>query len=65
MIFLMVFIIQSTANGDTVAMHVKLDSTMLERKVSNAKFYDSENEGVKELEKQRKRIEDEDQHDNE
>lgn len=55
--FLMVFIIQNTQNRDTTAMHVKLDAIMLELKVSNAKLYDAENEGEKELERQRKRIE--------
>lgn len=59
--FLMVFIIQNTQNRDTAAMHVKLDAIMLELKVSNAKLYDAEHEGEKELEDQRKRIEQEGQ----
>lgn len=56
--FLMVFIIQNTQNRDTAALHVKLDALMLELKVSNAKLYDAENEGEKEIERQRRRIED-------
>lgn len=56
--FLMVFIIQNTQNRDTAALHVKLDALMLELKVSNEKLYDAENEGEKEIERQRKRIED-------
>ena len=55
--FLMMFIIQNTANRDTAAMPVKLVATMLELKVSNPKLYDAENEGGTELEDQRKRIE--------
>lgn len=55
--FLMMFIIQNTANRDTAAMPVKLVATMLELKVSNPKLYDAENEGETELEDQRKRIE--------
>ncbi|GAP54256.1 low affinity iron permease family protein [Arthrobacter sp. 92] len=57
--FLMVFIIQNTQNRDTAALHVKLDALMLELRVSNAKLYDAENEGEKEIERQRKRIESE------
>jgi low affinity Fe/Cu permease len=56
--FLMVFIIQNTQNRDTAALHVKLDALMLELKISNAKLYDAENEGEKEIERQRRRIED-------
>lgn len=55
--FLMVFIIQNTQNRDTAALHLKLDALMLELKVSNAKLYDAENEGEKEIERQRQRIE--------
>lgn len=55
--FLMVFIIQNTANHDTATTHVKLVAIMLELKVSNPKLYDAENEGETELEDQRKRIE--------
>jgi low affinity Fe/Cu permease len=55
--FLMVFIIQNTQNRDTEALHLKLDAIMLELKVSNAKLYDAEDQGEKELERQRKRIE--------
>ena len=54
--FLMVFIIQNTQNRDTAALHLKLDALMLELKVSNAKLYDAENEGEKEIERQRARI---------
>ncbi|WP_445153482.1 low affinity iron permease family protein [Arthrobacter sp. Hor0625] len=54
--FLMVFIIQNTQNRDTAALHLKLDALMLELKVSNAKLYDAENEGEKEIERQRERI---------
>jgi low affinity Fe/Cu permease len=56
--FLMVFIIQNTQDRDTAALHLKLDALMLERKVSNAKLYDPENEGEKEIERQGQRIED-------
>ena len=55
--FLMVFIIQNTQNRDTAALHVKLDALMLELKISNAKLYEAENEGEKEIERQRHRIE--------
>lgn len=55
--FLVVFIIQNTQNRDTAALHLKLDALMLELKVSNAKLYDAENEGEKEIERQRQRIE--------
>ena len=55
--FLMVFIIQNTQNRDTAALHLKLDALMLELKVSNAKLYDAEKEGEKEIERQRQRIE--------
>ena len=55
--FLMVFIIQNTQNRDTAALHLKLDALMLELKVSNAKLYEAENEGEKEIERQRERIE--------
>ncbi|HET8880177.1 MAG TPA: low affinity iron permease family protein [Arthrobacter sp.] len=54
--FLMVFIIQNTQNRDTAALHLKLDALMLELQVSNAKLYDAENEGEKEIERQRQRI---------
>lgn len=53
----MVFVIQDTQNRDIAAIHLKLDALMLELKVSNAKLYDAENEGEKEIEEQRKRIE--------
>ncbi|MDQ0755231.1 low affinity iron permease family protein [Arthrobacter sp. B3I4] len=55
--FLMVFIIQNTQNRDTAALQLKLDALMLELQVSNAKLYDAENEGEKEIERQRRRIE--------
>ena len=55
--FLMVFIIQHTQNRDTAALHVKLDALMLELKISNAKLYEAEEEGEKEIERQRRRIE--------
>lgn len=55
--FLMVFIIQNTQNRDTAALQLKLDALMLELKVSNAKLYDAENEGEKEIEWQRRKIE--------
>ncbi|MEZ2391499.1 low affinity iron permease family protein [bacterium RCC_150] len=55
--FLMVFIIQNTQNRDTAALHVKLDAIMLELRVSNAKLYEAENEGEREIERQRERIE--------
>jgi len=54
--FLMVFIIQNTQNRDTAALQLKLDAIMLELQVSNAKLYDAENEGEKEIERQRRRI---------
>jgi low affinity Fe/Cu permease len=57
--FLMVFIIQNTQNRDTAALHVKLDALMRELEVGNLKLYDAENEGEKELERQRQRIEEE------
>ena len=50
--FLMVFIIQNTQNRDTAALHVKLDALMLELKISNAKLYEAEEEGEKEIERQ-------------
>lgn len=56
--FLMVFIIQNTQNRDSEALHVKLDAIMLELKISNAKLYDAEHEGEKELENQRQRLKD-------
>ena len=56
--FLMVFIIQNTQNRDSEALHVKLDAIMLELKISNAKLYDAEHEGEKELESQRQRLKD-------
>lgn len=56
--FLMVFIIQNTQNRDTAALHVKLDALMLELKISNAKLHEAEEEGEKEIERQRRRIED-------
>jgi low affinity Fe/Cu permease len=55
--FLMVFIIQNTQNRDTAAIHVKLDAVMRELQISNRKLYDAENQGEDELERQRKRIE--------
>ena len=62
--FLMVFIIQNTANHDTATTHVKLVAIMLELKVSNSKLYDAENEGETELEDQRQRIEREGEREN-
>ena len=55
--FLMVFIIQNTQNRDTAAIHVKLDAVMRELQISNLKLYDAENQGERELEEQRERIE--------
>ncbi|WP_206073862.1 MULTISPECIES: low affinity iron permease family protein [unclassified Pseudarthrobacter] len=53
----MVFIIiLNTQNRDTAALHVKLDALMLELQVGNAKLYDAEHEGEKEIEAQRMRI---------
>ncbi|WP_138444679.1 low affinity iron permease family protein [Sinomonas susongensis] len=55
--FLMVFIIQNTQNRDTAALHLKLDAVMRELQISNAKLYEAEEEGEKELERERHRIE--------
>jgi low affinity Fe/Cu permease len=57
--FLMVFIIQNTQNRDTAALHLKLDAIMRELQISNAKLYEAEQEGEKELDKQRKLLEEE------
>lgn len=56
--FLMVCVVQNTQNRDTAALQVKLDALMLELKISNAKLYEAENEGEKEIERPRRRIED-------
>ncbi|MGO4584480.1 low affinity iron permease family protein [Arthrobacter sp. 2RAF6] len=55
--FLMVFIIQNTQNRDSAALHVKLDAVMGELQITNSKLYEAEDEGEKELEEQRRRIE--------
>ena len=55
--FLMVFIIQNTQNRDSAAMHLKLDAVMRELQITNTKLYGAEEEGEKELERQRKRME--------
>jgi low affinity Fe/Cu permease len=55
--FLMVFIIQNTQNRDTAALHLKLDAIMRELQISNAKLYEAEEEGEKELDKQRRTME--------
>ncbi|GAA5197714.1 low affinity iron permease family protein [Arthrobacter gyeryongensis] len=55
--FLMVFIIQNTQNRDSAALHVKLDAVMRELRITNSKLYEAEDEGEKELEEQRRRIE--------
>jgi low affinity Fe/Cu permease len=60
--FLMVFIIQNTQNRDTAALHLKLDAIMRELKISNAKLYGAEDEGEKELDLQRKKLEQEAEH---
>jgi low affinity Fe/Cu permease len=57
--FLMVFIIQNTQNRDTAALHLKLDAIMRELQISNAKLYEAEQEGEKELDKQRQLLEEE------
>ncbi len=57
--FLMVFIIQNTQNRDSAALHVKLDAVMRELQITNTKLYEAEDEGEKELEEQRRRIEQE------
>jgi low affinity Fe/Cu permease len=53
----MVFIIQNTQNRDSAALHVKLDAVMRELRITNSKLYQAEDEGEKELEEQRRRIE--------
>lgn len=55
--FLMVFIIQNTQNRDSAALHLKLDAVMRELRITNAKLYEAEDEGEKELEEQRHRME--------
>lgn len=55
--FLMVFIIQNTQNRDSAAMHLKLDAVMRELQITNTKLYGAEDEGEKELERQRKHME--------
>lgn len=55
--FLMVFIIQNTQNRDSAALHLKLDAVMRELKITNAKLYEAEDEGEKELDEQRRRME--------
>lgn len=55
--FLMVFIIQNTQNRDSAAMHLKLDAVMRELQITNTKLYGAEDEGEKELEQQRKHME--------
>ena len=55
--FLMVFIIQNTQNRDSAALHIKLDAIMRELQISNSKLYGAEDEGEKELEEERHRLE--------
>jgi low affinity Fe/Cu permease len=55
--FLMVFIIQNTQNRDSAALHLKLDAIMRELQITNTKLYEAEDQGEKELEEQRRRIE--------
>jgi low affinity Fe/Cu permease len=55
--FLMVFIIQNTQNRDTAALHLKLDAIMRELQISNAKLYEAEEEGEKELDDERHALE--------
>lgn len=57
--FLMVFIIQNTQNRDSAAVHLKLDAVMRELRITNAKLYEAEDEGEKELDAQRRKMEDE------
>jgi low affinity Fe/Cu permease len=57
--FLMVFIIQNTQNRDSAALHIKLDAIMRELQISNSKLYGAEEEGEKELEEERHRLEQE------
>ncbi|MDQ0028568.1 low affinity iron permease family protein [Arthrobacter bambusae] len=58
--FLMVFIIQNTQNRDSAAMHLKIDAVMRELQITNSKLYSAEEEGEKELEEQRRRMEGQD-----
>ncbi|GAB3272783.1 low affinity iron permease family protein [Sinomonas notoginsengisoli] len=55
--FLMVFIIQNTQNRDSAALHLKLDAVMRELRITNSKLYEAEEEGEKELERQRNELE--------
>ncbi|MGO4653039.1 MULTISPECIES: low affinity iron permease family protein [unclassified Arthrobacter] len=55
--FLMVFIIQNTQNRDSAALHLKLDAVMRELRITNAKLYEAEEEGEKELDEQRRHME--------
>lgn len=55
--FLMVFIIQNTQNRDSAALHLKLDAVMRELRITNAKLYQAEEEGEKELDEQRRHME--------
>jgi low affinity Fe/Cu permease len=55
--FLMVFIIQNTQNRDSAALHIKLDAVMRELQITNSRLYEAEEEGEKELERERHRLE--------
>ena len=57
--FLMVFIIQNTQNRDSAALHIKLDAVMRELQISNSKLYGAEEEGEKELDEERRGLEQE------
>lgn len=47
--FLMVFIIQNSQNRDSMAMNLKLEAIMCELRITNARFYDAEEEDQKTL----------------
>lgn len=47
--FLMVFIIQKSQNRDSMAMNLKLEAIMCELRITNARFYDAEEEDQKTL----------------
>jgi low affinity Fe/Cu permease len=55
--FLMVFIIQNTQNRDSAALHIKLDAVMRELQITNSRLYEAEEEGEKELERERHSLE--------
>ncbi|MGO4385439.1 low affinity iron permease family protein [Specibacter sp. RAF43] len=54
--FLMVFIIQNTQNRDNLAINLKLEAMMLELKVTNSKLYGAEDEGEKDLQRQKDKL---------